>query len=76
DLTTFEVGDGAPVGDHRVTVQESYTGVVEKNPRPGAAPFKPVTPLPKQYGNVARTPLTAEVERGSNEFTFELVSSQ
>lgn len=69
ELTTFEVNDGVPVGDHRVTVQESYRGMPAGSPNPAVR-------LPKQYSNVVWTPLTATVERGSNEFTFELVSGE
>lgn len=76
NLTTFEVGDGVPVGKHRVTVQESYTGVVDMDPRANSVPFRPVTPLPKHYGNLSRTPLTADVASGTNEFTFELESGR
>ena len=69
ELTTFAVNDGVPVGDHRVTVQESYRGMPKGSPVPAMR-------LPKQYSNVVYTPLTATVERGSNEFTFELVSGE
>lgn len=74
DLTSFAVGDGAPVGEHRVTVQESYGQV--GGGRANSAAMRPVTKLPKQYSNIMRTPLTADVASGSNEFTFELESGR
>lgn len=80
-LTTFNDGDGAVLGPHRVTIQATrITG--PEQPRSFEEEMKNVgqstgTPsvewlVPEEYARIDSTPLKAEVHRGDNEVNFEL----
>jgi len=74
-LRTFEPKDGAIAGKHAVTITKT-TEVVERPADPEAPlPSPKITQhLPAKYADRAKSGLAAEVsEKGSNEFTFELV---
>jgi hypothetical protein len=82
-LTTYEEGDGAILGSHKVmVVKQEFDGVVKEeadtespdyNPAPGASPLPKVKDLlPKKYTLPGTTDLTAEVVSGQNKFTFDL----
>jgi hypothetical protein len=59
-LTTVRKGDGAPIGNHKVTIGASEEG--QKLP-----------PIAGRYGSPHTTNLTAEVKAGEkNVFTFDL----
>ena len=55
-----KVGDGAPVGWHRVSVIDTTVGVTPQGqtPKPSA--------IPMEYGTPATTPLLVEVKAGDN----------
>ena len=64
-VTTFEPKDGVPIGHHKVTIQ---------------AWDKPATDMytqrksivPAKYTDVSQTSLSADIEAGMNELTFDL----
>ena len=83
-LTTFEAGDGALLGHHRVTIDaHRVTGgpPPEAFDLPGSHRDKlPAGPVPakvewlvsQKYSDLATTPLTAEVKSGGNVINFDL----
>jgi hypothetical protein len=71
-VTTFDTDDGVPVGNHRVVVQPAYAAVQDMGPDARMGPLRPVCSIPARYAQLSSTPLTAEVKKGKNEFTFEL----
>lgn len=65
EMSTLAPNDGAPIGACKVTVQ-AVTNVNDMY-----AEHKSL--IPEWYGDIARTDLTATVEKGkTNEFKFEL----
>lgn len=69
-LTTLKPGDGAYVGQCRVTITPYVEWVGPDNPRPLS---RPRPDIPERYRTPDKTPLTAEVVGGKrNEFSFEL----
>lgn len=81
-LTTFNSGDGAVAGNHKVTVTKV---LVENTAAPQAAtgaedainrrapPLKQQSLLPLKYGDPLKTPLEATVsESGANDFALKL----
>ncbi len=71
ELTTFEPGDGALPGEHKVTVSKKETVADPNQPDNPYAPMRDLLPAP--YGTPAKSELSAKVEAGSkNDFTFEL----
>lgn len=64
-LTTFEKGDGAVIGKHKVVI-----GSMDDSGSPGLRPDK--SGIPPQYGMLSETPLTKEVTEGENNFEIEL----
>jgi hypothetical protein len=82
-LWTYDPGDGAPVGKHKVTVTlrgapekaEMHPSVIGKGKGEAyyeqvAATGKPL--IPEKYFNPMTSGLTADVQRGSNTFDFPL----
>ncbi|MCS7306596.1 MAG: hypothetical protein NZ602_16000 [Thermoguttaceae bacterium] len=59
ELTTYQFGDGAIIGRHKVTL--IAVDAMEK----------PLPAVPKEYWNVSTTPLEVTVERGGRNY-FEL----
>lgn len=77
-LTTFEAGDGAVLGRHRVTI-ESRRITVPNAPKSFADETKaPVGPpkvewlVPEKYSNRETSPLTADVKPGRNAIDFDI----
>ncbi len=83
-LTSFHRGDGAVVGQYRVTIKAtrihfdgSTAGIDTPGPDSASEDRPPGTPriewlVPPQYEDRATTPLTAEVRPGTNIIDFEL----
>ena len=64
EVTCFEVGDGAPVGSHKVIVQAVQGGPDMY------APAKSL--IPDSYGSVEKSGLTAEIQPGETVVNFDL----
>ncbi|AMV20881.1 hypothetical protein VT03_23465 [Planctomyces sp. SH-PL14] len=65
-LSTYSTGDGAVLGQHKVTIQLP--------PRLDGEPAGPMDTVPVEYTSVEETPLSAEVtEGGKNHFEFKVV---
>jgi hypothetical protein len=63
ELHTLVPGDGAPAGDYKVTIRwPTYP--------PGGGP--PTDRLGNRYWELEKTPLTAKVEKGTNDIPFQL----
>jgi hypothetical protein len=78
-LTTFERGDGAVVGEHVVLVQSmEMDPSIEGGsmPIPDAQGNLPIAPpkhlVPEKYSSTETTPLRFTVEQGRNSFDIEL----
>jgi hypothetical protein len=86
-LTTYQPGDGAWIGSHRVVIQATSIGpssIIEPksiedeiNPAPGTSgkilvPGKVTWLVPEKYSQSHTTPLTAEVKKGNNVLPFDL----
>ncbi len=83
-LTTFEPGDGALLGNHRVTItaSESVGGsppatgfmdeIMKASKGQGQTPGKTVWLVPEKYSNRKSSKLQAEVVSGSNTRDFNL----
>lgn len=71
-LQTREPGDGAIVGDYLIAFRYVPDEVPEMPGFPGAKPV--VSPLPKKYGDSARSGVTANVvsDASKNVFNFDL----
>lgn len=68
-LSTYATGDGAVLGQHKVTIQIP--------PRLDGEPAGPMDTLPVEYTSVEETPLSAEVtESGKNHFEFKVVEEK
>jgi hypothetical protein len=71
DLQTREPGDGAQLGEYKVTVSDVETSqILDYIPKKPVA--KPKALISSKYGSAETTPLSATVKRGSNTFDFEL----
>ncbi|NLF08182.1 MAG: hypothetical protein GX594_09415 [Pirellulaceae bacterium] len=73
-LTTFESGDGALLGKHRVTIEARNASKPPPMEGPDAsnAPPKVEWLVPKKYSNADSSNLTAEVKSGQNNIDFDL----
>jgi hypothetical protein len=74
-LTTFNTGDGAVLGTHKVTVISRAAGDMEKLNRlkGGAIAYKlPPSTVASKYASVSTTPLTYTVQDGRNKIDIEL----
>jgi len=67
-LTTFDPGDGAVLGEHVVTVTDSFP---QGPPAMGRITAN-MTRVPLQYSSVETSPLKETVEDKKNDFTFDL----
>jgi len=80
DVTTYEVGDGIPLGPHKVAVfitQAPGTAVKTKNPgeNPQVDYMGGKSLIPARYNNPETSGFTAEVTpTGKNHFEFSLLS--
>jgi hypothetical protein len=76
-LSTFEPGDGAVPGTHKVVITEPS----EDEPMPGTEEAENWTPpeprFPAKYGDPSKSGFTATVERGKpNDFTFDMTDEE
>lgn len=69
-LTTFDLGDGALEGSHRVTIAKIESLPAQDAANPYGRGARSL--LPARYGNPDQTPLKEEVKKGKNEFRFDL----
>jgi hypothetical protein len=80
-LTTFDSGDGAVLGRHRVTIKSVRVSAGPPSAQEAAEQMRQGRDLgvewlvPKKYSRPNTTPLTAEVKRGKNTIDFDLPSS-
>jgi hypothetical protein len=80
EVTTYEPGDGVPVGRHKVSIQSvSDARAVGGGASPADSNADPATYMatasliPQKYGNPETSGLTAEVNAGeTNELSFDL----
>jgi hypothetical protein len=70
-LTTFQPGDGAIVGEHKVVITPRAVGV---EPGGEVATRTKLPPIPPKYKNAAQSPLSATVRDGTNTIDFPLTS--
>jgi hypothetical protein len=75
-LSTFDTGDGALLGSHKVMITEAPS---DNEPMPGEPGWdkwkKPKQRFPTKYSDANRSGLTAEVKAGeANEFTFDMTN--
>jgi|SRR4051794_20448971 hypothetical protein len=69
-LSTAKPNDGAAPGEYVVTLGEHYTD--KAPPLPPLGQSLPMR-FPQQYGDPAKSPLTANIERGkTNDFKFDV----
>jgi hypothetical protein len=68
-LQTEQPGDGAQLGDYKVTVSAHDEEVLQYIPK---TPVKPKLLAPAKYENPNTTDLKATVKRGSNPYSFDL----
>lgn len=74
-LTTFNTGDGALIGAHKVIVSKRGSDTSRNQPKPdGTIDYTvPKAEIPEKYEKVDKTPLKFTVEDKTNEFNIELV---
>ena len=81
DVTTYEVGDGAPVGTHRVVVTANAEpgAAIVPNPGDAKAPksdyMSGKSLIPAAYNSPDTSGLTAEIKAGENTVEFKLSST-
>ncbi|PQO34489.1 carboxypeptidase regulatory-like domain-containing protein [Bremerella cremea] len=73
-LTTYEPGDGAPIGHYRVVIKKVEQSVTGESDHPALPPTtQSSSKLPLQYANWKTSGLTAMVVEGQdNAFRFNL----
>jgi hypothetical protein len=73
-LSTIDGVEGAVIGYHKVTVTCPFDESAGSSAAGDAVAPVSTTPcdVPDKYEGYATTDLTAEVEKGTNEFTFDL----
>jgi hypothetical protein len=67
-LRTFDPGDGALLGRHRVTIEARR--IAEQNPVTGVLRIEWL--VPEKYARLESSPLTANVVSGTNKLDFDL----
>jgi hypothetical protein len=73
NLTTIDVGDGAPAGEYKILIQWPSPMPVADDGRDGRGARMGPDRLKKKYYNLATTPLSVTVEEKSNDLPpFEL----
>jgi hypothetical protein len=73
-LSTLDGVQGAVIGSHKVTVTCPFDESAGSSGSGDAVAPAPTTPcdVPTKYEGFATTDLSAEVNKGSNDFTFDL----
>lgn len=83
EITTYEPGDGVPVGHHKVAIsstEQPRTADPGKGSRPGEKPIQASnymlgrSLIPSRYNSPGTSGLTADIESGKNSVEFELDS--
>ena len=80
EVTTYDPGDGAPVGNHRVVVTANAEPGAAIAPNPGGAPQAPKgeymsgkSLIPSAYNNPDTSGLTAEIKSGGKHRRIQAV---
>ncbi len=68
ELSTFELGDGALPGKHRVTVAKTTVDFSDEEEE------KVVFLIPQKYGNLSTSELTSDVQEEMGPVQFDLIS--
>jgi hypothetical protein len=73
EMTTFNTGDGAVLGQHIVTVVVPQKGEMPKPDKTSRIEYKlPKNVTPPKYAAADKSPLRCTVVEGSSEFNIEL----
>jgi hypothetical protein len=81
EVTTYDAGDGAPVGSHKVAISatEAPASAVVANPGEAKAPradyMTGKSLIPTRYNDPSTSGLSAEIKSGENTVEFKLTSS-
>ena len=81
ELTTYDAGDGVPVGQHKVSVTatEDPASAVVANPGDAKAPkanyMVGKSLIPARYNDPSTSGLTADIKKGENAVEFKLTSA-
>ncbi|WDI43298.1 carboxypeptidase-like regulatory domain-containing protein [Bremerella sp. P1] len=75
ELTTYEPGDGAPIGRYQVSVKKTEQKIIKESDHPALPPKSQTSELlPPQYSDYESSELKAVVsEGGTNSFLFNLM---
>ena len=79
EVTTFETGDGVPIGSHNVAVNitADASSAVMANPGDAAARdanyMGGVSLIPERFGDPTKSGLKADVVAGDNHLEFDIV---
>jgi hypothetical protein len=81
EATTYQPGDGVPVGTHKIAIfanADASSAVVpdpgKAGPTPGANYMSGKSLIPEHYSDPEKSGLTAEIKRGENIVEFKLAS--
>jgi hypothetical protein len=81
DITTFDTGDGVPVGSHKVAIfasADAASAVVDDpgkgGPTPGPNYMSGKSLIPERYNDPEKSGLVAEIKSGDNSVEFKLSS--
>lgn len=75
EVTTYQTGDGVPVGTHRIAIQPPIDeDLAMKDPGAVAAQMRR-SPVAMMYRRPQTSGLTAEIQRGENNIELELLSA-
>ena len=83
NVTTFEPGDGVPMGEHKVAVSivEEAASAVTSHPSESGGGMDPnymggKSLIPEKYSDPSTSGLTATITRGENTVSFEVFSKK
>ena len=74
NVTTYATNDGVPLGTHQVAIRPKIDEAAMMSPPKNGA-FKADSSVPVKYQNAETSGLTAQINKGENELTFELTSN-
>ena len=75
EMTTYDTGDGVPVGSHKVAIwaMEEAGSAIVANPGEGKMPdMSGKSLIPAKYNDPNTSQLTAEIKSGENVVSFQL----